>query len=138
MSNVRGAWAAGWEGICTGLLAEGLWPGEPVLCGRRSWPAESSSEASWCLAWSPGSRNVPVAPPLTPVSHNVRFSASRVYFHLGRGVCLVWLFNWLLPETQTLSSSPVPPPPQAVPGSTVGTSRELVSLASSKTCRCKL
>ena len=84
MSNVRGVWARGWEGICTGLLAEGLWPGGPVLCCGQSWPAESSSEGSSCLAWSPGSGNVPAAPPLTPVSHNVCFSAARVYFHLAK------------------------------------------------------
>ena len=126
------------RGFAQGLLAEGLWPGEPVLlCCQRSWPAESSSGASWCLAQSPVSRNIPVAPPLTPVSHNVCFSAARVYFHLSQGVCLVWLFNWLLPETQILLSSSVPHSPQAVPGSMVGTSKEPLSLASSKTCRCK-
>lgn len=49
------------RGFAQGLLAEGLWPGEPVLlCCQQSWPAESSSGAfwpsvpSWHRAQSPG------------------------------------------------------------------------------------
>lgn len=98
MSNVRGAWAGGREGIRTGLLAFAA--GGAGLLSRLQGPPG---------AWR-GAQAAPAAPPLTPVSHKVCFSAARLYFHLSRGVCLVWLFNWLLPETQILiipsSSSP--------------------------------
>lgn len=126
-------WRGAWEEIHTGTPDQGLWPGDPVLL---CCPVELSQQSS--LQWPPGFLAQHPWQDLTaPASHNFCFSAALMCFPLSQDVCPLGFSIGFSLRQKFSHHSPAPLFPEVVPGSMMGTSREQLYLASSKTYQCK-